>query len=232
MITLDATVFEQIFDFIDSANIGSFTDTKTGAGTTFAAGTGVGGWVVCTTDANDNDRCEVQLDVPVWNFNNHKAGFGELEIKFKTGSDVTQVDLGFGMVNVDTDWLGDAADFTNGIIIRSDDGDANVDFRADDNTTDASLTAIATLAASTDYVMRMRVDTDADTAAYGTIRVWLAKWDSERVEYGAPLVEVTRGLPTADLYPTFGVQNGEAAAKTLSVDYVKISGSRHNPAYN
>lgn len=124
-----------------------------------------------------------------------------------TVSDATQADYGFGIGNTDTDWLGDAATRNNGIWFRKDDGDTQWDVATTSGGSATNFTNFATCDTSQHWFV-WQLQTDKDAVTYGELRVW---YD------GSLKLRKRITTPTGNMGLTFGVQNGEAAAKTMKV---------------
>ncbi len=124
--------------------------------------------------------------------------------RFKV-SDVTQADFFIGLQAADTTPLTSPA---NCIWWKSDDGDANLDF---------GMYASSVSTASEDAVASLSNDT------YFTVGFY---WDGvNTLQYfynDAEQGSTTSTYPTTEMTISFGVQNGVAAAKTMSVDYICV----------
>jgi len=124
-------------------------------------------------------------------------------------NDATQNDAIIGLQITDTTPL----DATDGVIFRTDDGDTNLDFHVTKNSTSTSASAIGTLADDT-YVV---------TAFYYN-GVDAIKYYVDGVHVGT--AAVTNLPDDEELTVSFGIQNGEAAANTMSVDYILVAKER------
>ena len=183
------------------------TDTSTGTPTYTVADTD-GGVLAILNGTADNDH--------QWLMSGTSAGAGE-SYTFETGkavwfstkikiSDATQSDFFAGLVIATaTDPVGTAP--TDGIFFRKDDGDTNIDFVVTKDSTATTATAITT--ASDDTFVELAFYYDGDS----TITYFVAD-----VRAGT---SVTTNLPDdEELAIFYGLQNGEAAAKTLSLDWI------------
>src|SRR5687767_12355316 len=134
----DYAVFFEDFHIHTAAE---WTVTKIGAGTN-AITPGAGGLLLVTNAAADNDAVQYQLINETFKFVvGKKLSF---KMRFKV-LEVIEMDLLVGLAITDTT-VHDASD---GIWVKSDDGDALLDFQAVKNSTASSLTAFATLVADT-----------------------------------------------------------------------------------
>lgn len=192
-------------DFVRYA-AGDWTITKTEAGAGSATHTLTdinGGALLITCDDADNDNVFYQKVGEAFLMSSSKKAF--FKTRFKV-SDATQSDIVFGLQVTDTSPL----DVTDGIyFIKADDAaTVNVICRKDASTGSNSASSIATLAN----------DTFVELAWY---------YDGEGVLYYA-VDGVVKGsitassayLPDTELCVSFGIQNGAAAAKNMTVDYV------------
>lgn len=205
--------YHTYFNDFDSYVVTSiWTETKTGAGTV-AETDGDGGILLITNAAADNDNVFVQKIGESFLPTSGKKLF--FEARF-TVSDATQSDWVFGLQVTDTTPL----DVTDGIYFQKDDGDTNIDFYVSKDATTGRLTstAVTTASAAATY---MRLSFYFDGKRY--IKVWKDGVQVANVDLTATL---TTYLPDTELTVSFGIQNGEAVAKTMSVDYVFVAQER------
>jgi hypothetical protein len=202
-------------DFTDyDANQWIITTTEAGTSSaTEAIANAQGGILVVTNDVNDNDADFLQLAstsgsavIEPFKFVSGKKTF--FKARFKV-SDATQSDFVIGLQITDTTPL----DVTDGVFFQKDDGDANLDFHVEKNNTATSASAIATVADDTYLTVAFYYD------------------GKSKVEYfvnDANLgSSVTTNLPDdEELTVSFGIQNGAAASKIMSVDYIFVSQER------
>ena len=169
-----------------------------------------------TNDANDNDSIIGQLRYETIKF----SGLGKTHwiVGRMKVSDATQSDFMFGVWKRDTVPLGGTDGASDGIWFRKDDGDAYIDsVRAynaatfpDDYSQD---TAIGTM--TTSYITyAIRVITDATTTGTATIQFYLDG------NVAGSAISTTNLVADEELALGFGIMNGEAAAKTLTVESV------------
>jgi hypothetical protein len=119
-------------------------------------------------------------------------------------SDATQSDFIMGLQITDTTPLA----VTDGVFFRKDDGDANLDFVAIKDSVAVESLAVFTVLDATDLEVAFYWD--------GIDRIWFAV-------NGTALGFITPGVSLPDdevLTISFGIQNGEAAIKTMAVDFV------------
>ncbi len=198
----DPTKFHNYFNDFDTYAAGDWTITEVGSGT--RALTAVdGGNLLVTNAAADNDGNFFQLKVASFLFAASKQAF--FRCRFKT-SDATQSDLQFGLLATDTTPL----DVTDGIYFQKDDGAATIDayVRKDATTGSNKGTAIATLVSDTFITLGFAYDGRGNTKFFVN-DVLTTTLDSSSTYF-----------PDAICNLSFGLQNGEAVAKTMTLDYV------------
>lgn len=203
-----ASDYIEWFDDFHKYTAGDWTITTTEAGTgsaTEAVGNERGGVLVITNDDADNDA-----DFFQWAKETYKFVAGKklmFRSRFKV-SDATDSDIVLGLQITDTTPL--AA--SDGIWFQKDDGDTNLDFHVVKDSTATDETAIATLSDDT-YVTVEFYYNGSHIALYV---------DDEQV--GS--VPVTNVPDDEELTISFGLQNGAAAAKVLTIDYIHVLAER------
>ena len=201
-----ATNFHTYFEDFDYYTAGDWTVTETDAGATQALTDGDGGLLLITNTAADNDLVSLQKKGESFRFATGKALF--FEARFKV-SDATQSDVVIGLQITDTTPL----DVTDGVFFIKADGAATVDFRVEKNNTATTASAIATMA--NDTFIRLGFYYDGSSAV---------QYFVNGTYTGS---SVTTNLPDdEDMTVTIAIQNGEAAAKTMTVDYVYVAKER------
>lgn len=207
------TAFYEYFnDFMTFASTDfTITTTEAGAGSASEALTNAaGGQLLITNDAADNDHDFFQLPGESFKLVAGKRFY--FGIRFKT-NDATDTDIIAGLVITDTTPLA----HTDGIAFIKDDGDANIDVIVTKDSTETEEAAVGTLADDTFVTLEFYYDgqTDAITGAISSkLQVFV---DGTRVAG----VALTNMPDDEELTVTFGIQNGEAAAKTMTVDWVR-----------
>lgn len=199
----DPTKFHTFFDDFDRyvAADWTITTTELGAGSATEALTDAdGGVLLITNDAADNDADFFQKVGESFKFQSDKKLW--FKARFKV-SDATQSDFFIGLQITDTTPL----DTTDGVFFQKDDGDASLDFHVEKNNTATSASAIATVVSDT-YLSVGFYYNGSDAIEYFVDDVKLG-------------TSVTTNLPDdEELTISFGIQNGEAVAKTMSIDYI------------
>ena len=187
-------------------NSGDFTITTTEAGTgsaTEAITSGAGGQLLLTNAAGDNDLDFLQLKGESFKLSSSKRAF--FEARFKV-SDATQSDVVMGLQITDTTPLA----VSDGVYFMKDDGDTNLDFHIEKDGTDTTTAAITTLADDTFVTVGFFIDPNTSQVSYF-------------IGEAEPVGVVNTNLPDdEELTVSFGIQNGEAAAKTMTIDYVNV----------
>lgn len=201
-----ATIFHTYFEDFDYYTAGDWTVTETDAGATQALTDGDGGLLLITNTAADNDLVSLQKKGESFRFESGKALF--FEARFKV-SDATQSDVVIGLQITDTTPL----DVTDGVFFIKADGAATVDFRVEKNNTATTASSIATMA--NDTYIRLGFYYDGSSAV---------QYFVNGTYTGS---SVTTNLPDdEDMTITIAIQNGEAVAKTMTVDYVYVAKER------
>ena len=205
----DPTTAHVYFNDFDTYVAGDWTITTTEAGTgsaTEALTDADGGVLLITNAAGDND-----LDF----FNKVGESFlmaagkqAWFRARFKV-SDATQSDWVMGLQITDTTMLA----VSDGIFFQKDDGDANIDFHVEKDGTASTALAIATNADATNVELAFHYNgIDAVTYFVDGVRI------------GS--LAVTNLPDDEELTIAFGLQNGEAVAKTMSIDYILAAKER------
>jgi hypothetical protein len=205
----DPTLFHTYSNDFDTYTAGDWTVTETDAGATQALTAGDGGLLLITNTAADNDLVALQKNPAAFTFTAGKKTF--FRCRFKV-SDATQSDLVFGLQVVDTTPL----DVTDGIYFLKADGAATVDFicRKNASTGSTSASAVATMADDTFIELGFYYDGQS-SVAYEVNGSVLGSLDASSAY-----------LPDTTCTVSFALQNGEAVAKTMTVDYVYVAKER------
>jgi hypothetical protein len=201
-----ATIFHTYFEDFDYYTAGDWTVTETDAGATQALTDGDGGLLLITNTAADNDLVSLQKKGESFRFESGKALF--FEARFKV-SDATQSDVVIGLQITDTTPL----DVSDGVFFIKADGAATVNFLVEKNNTATTASSIATMA--DDTYIRLGFYYDGSSAV---------QYFVNGTYTGS---SVTTNLPDdEDMTVTIAIQNGEAVAKTMTVDYVYVAKER------
>ena len=196
--------YHQYFNDFDTYLASDWTITTTEDGTGSASealADGDGGGLLVTNAAGDNDHDFFQLVKEGFKFESGKQiGF---HVRFKT-NDATQTDIVAGLQLTDTTPL----DVTDGIFFLKSDGAATISFIVEKDSTQSTLTLPNSLADDTFMTLGFIYDPKDQ------------KFHVFQNNVLAGTVVSTNAPDDEELTLSFGIQNGAAAAKTLSVDYV------------
>ena len=193
------TKFHSYMEDFDYYVAGDWTVTETDAGATQALTDGDGGLLLITNTAADNDLVALQKKGESFRFSSGKQLY--FEARFKV-SDATQSDLSIGLQITDTSPL----DVSDGVFFTKADGSTSVSFLVEKNGT-ATTTSVATMADNTFITLGFNYDGGS-----------VMQYCVNGVVAGTSAVT---NLPDdEDLTISFAIQNGEAVAKTMTVDYI------------
>jgi hypothetical protein len=199
------TKFHSYMEDFDYYTAGDWTVTETDAGATQALTDGDGGLLLITNTAADNDLVALQKKGESFRFASGKPLF--FEARFKV-SDATQSDLAIGLQITDTSPL----DVSDGVFFTKADGSTSVSFLVEKNGT-ATTTSVATLVSDTFITLGFNYDGGS-----------VMQYCVNGVVTGTSAVT---NLPDdEDLTVSFAIQNGEAVAKTMTVDYIFVAKER------
>lgn len=201
---LDPSKFHSYFQDFDHYVAGDWTITSVGAAT--QALTDVdGGALLITNAAADDNSSFLNKKGESFKFELGKKLFFKARMKV---SDAVQSDFVIGLQITDTTPL----DVTDGVYFQKDDGDANIDFYVEKN--NANTTAVVGVVVT---------DTFIDLGFYfdgkSEIQVFLN-------DVQVSTFALTNLVDDEELTVSFGVQNGEAVAKTMTVDYIFVAKER------
>lgn len=206
---LDPTKFHSYFNDFDNYTAGDWVVTETGVAATEALTAGDGGLLLITNTAADNDIVAVQKTPAAFLLTAGKrAAFA---CRFKV-SDATQSDIVMGMQIVDTTPL----DATDGIYFLKADGEALLQAVCRKNATTGSTSNanIGTLVADT-YIELAWFYDGIDKVIFAINGTPVASLDASSTY-----------LPDTTLTLSMAIQNGEAVAKTMTIDYIMAAFER------
>ena len=193
-----ASVFFE--DFMNPYNSSDWTVTETDGGATQASNNANHGELLITNTAADDDAVTMQVAAENHLFVSGKESWFKIRVK---SSDVTQNDFIFGLVITDTSPFSNA----DGVYFSKTDGVATLDCYVNKDSSSDTSAAIATLADDTYVELAFLYDGQSSVIFYvnGVRKATLA----------------TTNLPDdEELTPTIYMRAGEAAAKTMTIDYV------------
>ncbi len=200
------TRFHTYMEDFDYYVAGDWTVTETDASATQALADGDGGLLLITNTAADNDLVSLQKKGESFRFASGKKLY--FEARFKV-SDATQSDVVIGLQITDATPL----DVTDGVFFIKADGSTSVSLLVEKNNTATTTSSVATLANDTFISIGFEYDGGS-----------VIQYFVDGVVIGT---SVTTNLPDdEDLTPTVAIQNGEAVAKTMTVDYIFVAKER------
>ena len=186
----------------------TITTTEDGTGSaTEALADGDGGLLLVTNAAGDNDHDFFQLVKEGYKYEAGKQLAFHMTIKT---NDATQTDIVAGLQLTDTSPL----DVTDGIFFLKADGAATISFIVEKNSTQSTLTLPNSLADDTFMTLGFVYDPKDQ------------KFHVFQNDVLAGTIVSTNAPDDEELSVSFGIQNGAAAAKTLTVDYIGASKER------
>ena len=207
------TYFDDFFEY--HSGIYTITTTEAGSGNASEAITsGAGGQLLITNDNADNDLDFFQLKGESFKWDSSKRMF--FSARFKT-NDATQSEIVMGLQITDTTPL----DVTDGIFFLKVDADTKPDLIIEkDNTSTLSILEMDAMEDDTFVTLSFEYD-PLDVATGGAVfRVY-----QDDVQVGE-ITGTTNAPDDEDLTISFGIQNGEAAAKTLTIDFILVAVER------
>ena len=200
------TKFHTYYEDFDYYVAGNWTVTETQAGATQALTDGDGGLLLITNTAADDDLVALQKVGESYRFASGKELFFEARLKV---SDATQSDVVIGLQITDATPL----NVTDGVFFIKADGSTSVSLLVEKDNTATTTSSVATMADDTFISLGFYYD-GASSIQYSVNGV--VKGTS-----------VTTNLPDdEDLTVSIAIQNGEAVAKTMTVDYVFVAKER------
>ena len=207
------TYFDDFFEY--HSGIYTITTTEAGSGNASEAITsGAGGQLLITNDNADNDLDFFQLKGESFKWDSNKRMF--FSARFKT-NDATQSEIVMGLQITDTTPL----DVTDGIFFLKIDGDTQPDLIIEkDNSSSLSVVEMDAMEDDTFVTLSFEYD-PLDVATGGA--VFRAYQDNVQV---GEITGTTNAPDDEDLTISFGIQNGEAAAKTLTIDFILVAVER------
>ena len=200
------TKFHTYFEDFDYYVAGNWTVTETQAGATQALTDGDGGLLLITNTAADNDLVALQKVGESYRFASGKELF--FEARFKV-SDATQSDVVIGLQITDVTPL----DVSDGVFFIKADGSTSVSLLVEKNGTATTTSSVATMANDTFISLGFYYD-GASSIQYSV----------NGVVKGTSVT--TNLVDDEDLTVSIALQNGEAVAKTMTVDYVFVAKER------
>lgn len=209
MVQPDPTLFHEYFNDFDTYAAGDWTVTESQAGATQALTAGDGGLLLLTNSAADDDLNALQKNPAAWTFTAGKKTF--FRCRFKV-SDATQSDVVIGLQVVDATPL----DVSDGIYFLKADGSTNVSVICRKNATTGSTSASAITTLADDTFVELGFYYDGESKVYYEVNGSVTGSLDGSSSY----------LPDTTCTVSFAIQNGEAVAKTMTVDYIYVAKER------
>lgn len=198
----DPSVGHVYDEHFDTYVAGDWTITEVGSGSQALANE-AGGVLLLTTGATENNGPNYNKKGESWKLAAGKPLWYEIKLKI---SDATQSDFLVGLSITDTEMLGAV---TDDVSFRKIDESASVSFVTEKNSTETTTASVHTMVADT-YV---RLGFFFDGA--GTIYAYVN---------GVLVATHTTNIPDdEELCVAFQVTTGEAVAKTMSIDYIRVA---------
>lgn len=209
MVQPDPTKFHTFFDDFDTYAAGDWVVTETQAGATQALTAGDGGLLLLTNSAADDDLVALQKTPAAFTFTAGKKTF--FSCRFKV-SDATQSDVVIGLQVVDTTPL----DVTDGVYFLKADGSTAVSVICRKNATTGSTSASSIATLANDTFIELGFAYDGEGKVFYEVNGNVV----------GSLDASSAYLPDTDCTVSFAIQNGEAAAKTMTLDYIYVAKER------
>ncbi len=208
LLFLDPTIAHIFFDDFNKYTAADWVVTTTEAGggdATEAIQDEDGGVLLLTNDAADNDLDFLQHAKEIFTLEAGKKFWFKARCRV---SDKLESDFLIGLTDRDTTPL----DASDGIWFQKDDDVATLDFRVAKADDTSIASAIATIVNDIYIVPAFYYD------GKSTIEYWI-----DGLKKGTLAADT---LPSTQLCPSFGIMNGEAVAKTMSIDYIFMAKER------
>ena len=211
----DPTKWHVYFNDFDTYVAADWTVTNVGTTPTQALTDVNGGGLLLTCAATDDSSTQLQKVGESFLLAAGKKAF--FKARFVV-SDATQSDFLIGLAVADTTLMGavSGAGVTDGIFFNKDDGDALLDVQCQKDATTGQTrgVGIETITAGTYLTVAWYYD------GAGNVRYYV-----DDVQKGT-LDGSSTYLPDTELTVSFAVQNGEAVAKTMTLDYIMAAMER------
>jgi hypothetical protein len=192
----------------------TITTTEAGTGSaTEALASGSGGLLLVTNAAGDDDLDFLQLKGEAFKYDASKNMF--FKARFKV-SDATQSDFVMGLGITDTTPL----DTTDGFYFIKADGATGLDFTIEKDNASTSNEDVHAMADDTFVTVAFHYDPNGGQDGAGAFKIFV---NDAQV---ASQLTLTNAVDDEELTVSFGIQNGEAAAKTMTIDYILASVER------
>lgn len=212
------TAFHVYNQDFDQYVAGDWTVTETQAGATQALVSGDGGLIALVNSAADNDINQIQKLPASFLLSATKQLF--MSLRFKV-SDATQSDIGIGLQNVNADGT-DPAAVTDGIFVYKIDGETTIRVSVRKDATTGANNASTGIALADDTFVQVDFYYDGGQGNASGGRLYYAVNGSVLGYLDAS----STYFPDVILAPMISLKNGEAVAKTLTVDRLYVAVQR------
>jgi hypothetical protein len=213
------------FNDFDTYATADWTLTETQAGATQGVATGLGGWFVHTNSAASADVSSIQLAAPGFAFTDGKAFY--CKTRFKV-SDATNCSVAIGAMILDTSPIASAP--SEGIYFAKAAAGTSAILKVGKASSYTNSTAFGTFVADTFYTLgyhcegKQFVSPTTGVASYN-FDIFFGTDDNPNLITRVQ-VPVTNTPVGTLITPTIALQNGNAAANTMTVDYFGLGQSR------
>lgn len=197
------------WDVLPNATDQNYIVTKTGAGTV-AGANALGGAVLLTNAAANNDAIFIQKKPEAFAWSADKRMF--FETRFQC-SDASLTQLVFGLQITDITPLA----VSDGLFFIKASASTAFGFAAFKASAGVTTAGVATLATATNIRLGFAYNgrpIQIDGTTYYQFQIFVNGVQTSVVN------ALAANVPTVTLCPSIGIQNGEAVAKTLTVDYI------------
>ena len=204
-----AVFFDDFFKYLPSATDWVLTETQAGA--TQALASGQGGRLLFTNSAADNDLVSIQHASTCFALAAGKRVW--MQTRFQI-SDATQTDVFIGLAATDTSPIATVpSDF---VAFTKDDEATTLNLKsAGSSTPILSLTSQGTFTAATDITAGFFYDGVSKLFVY-----------VNNVLVSTTTAAFASLFPSAVMSPIIALQNGDAVARTMNIDYLLIATDR------
>jgi len=209
----------------DTFTAADWVVTETQAGATQAVATGLGGWFVHTNSAANADVSSIQLAQPGFAFTDGKAFW--CKTRFKV-DDATNASVAIGAMILDTSPIASAP--SEGIYFAKAAAGTTMIMKVGKASSYTNSTTVGTFAADTFYTAGFHCEGKqflSPTTGVNSYRFDIFFGTDDNPNLVTRLEVPTTNVPVGTLItPTIALQNGTAAARTMTVDYFGLGQSR------
>lgn len=206
----DPSTVHMYFNDFDIYTATDWLEVASGAATEAIVANGDGGQLLITNTAADNDFATLRLANVTFLLDKAKSFWMKGRLKV---SDVLETDILFGLMDTMA-----AFNPTNGIYVFKDDGAVPLRLSLEKaGVQTPSFSASSATGQANDTFVEVGITYDANE---GIVKAWLGG------QPFAQIADLTNFPNTVAVAPAFGIRNGEAVAKTMTMDYVLFAKQR------